>query len=147
MPERRAVPRVRFSISCLDSEWERIREVARRCGVSMNDHLVFAGLSVELDPVPPDTPALALSEGEQRLLFDRVGRLEESMAAGSSGGSIARLRLSLRLMMMTTLRDLVRQGRETELGSLLAEVFGVEAALEVEREFREWMAQEPPLLR
>ena len=146
MPGRPAVPRVRFSISCLDSEWERIREVARRRGVSMNDHLVSAGLSVELDPAAPDTPSLALSEGEQRLLFDRVGRLEESMAAGSSGGSIARLRLSLRLLLMTTLRDLVRQGRETELGPLLTEVFGVEAAPAVEREFREWMASEPPLL-
>ena len=146
MPGRRAAPRVRFSISCLDSEWERIREVARRRGVSMNDHLVFAGLSVELDPAPPDAPALALSEAEQRLLFDRVGRLEESMAAGSSGRSIARLRLSLRLLMMTTLRGLVRQGREAELGPLLADVFGAEAAPEVEREFRQWMEREPPLL-
>ena len=28
MAERRATPRARLTISCLESEWERIREVA-----------------------------------------------------------------------------------------------------------------------
>ena len=67
MPARRKAPRVRLTISCLDSEWERIREIAARRGVSINDHAVSAGLSVELSP-PRDAPALALSEAEQRRL-------------------------------------------------------------------------------
>ncbi len=135
-------PRVRFSISCLDSEWERIREVAQQRGVSINDHVISVGLFVELDPEPPDAPALALSEAEQRRLFDRVDRLAESMlsAAGPSRGSIALLRQSVELLLMTTLRDIARKGREDELAPLLKEVFGDDYGPVVQREFREWMA-------
>ena len=148
MAARGAPPRARFSISCLDSEWERIREVAARRGVSMNDHLVSSGLSVELSPEPAEAPALALSEAEQRLLFERVGRLEANMlsGAGQRGGSIARLRRSVQLLLMTALSDVVRQGRAHELRPLLENVFGAEAAPEIEREFRVWMERTPPPL-
>ena len=44
MAERRATPRARLTISCLESEWERIREVAESRGVSINDHVISAGL-------------------------------------------------------------------------------------------------------
>ena len=54
-------------------------------------------------------------------LLDRVDRLAESMLSAASGGSIERLRQSVELLLMTTLRDLVRQGREHELGPLLVE--------------------------
>lgn len=48
---------------------------------------------------------------------------------------------------MTTLHDLVWQGRSRELGPLLVTVFGPEDGPVVVRQFREWMASEPPLLR
>ena len=146
MPARRASPRVRFSISCLDSQWERIREAAQRRGVWINEHVISAGLTVALGPEPPDAPVLALSEAEQRRLLDRVDRLAESMlaAAGPHGGSIALLRQSVGLLVMTTLRDMVRQGRENELGPLLEDVFGAGAAPELEQKFRQWMEREPP---
>ena len=83
MPARRASPRVRFSISCLDSEWERIREAAQRRGVWINEHVISAGLTVALGPEPPDAPVLALSEAEQRRLLERVDRLAESMLAAA----------------------------------------------------------------
>ena len=111
MAERRATPRARLTISCLESEWERIREVAESRGVSINDHVISAGLNVELDPAQTDAPALALSEAEQRRLLDRVDRLAESMLSAASGGSIARLLQSVELLLMTTLHDLVWQGR------------------------------------
>ena len=78
--------------------------------MSINDHVISAGLNVELDPAQTDAPALALSEAEQRRLLDRVDRLAESMLSAASGGSIERLRQSVELLLMTTLRDLVRQG-------------------------------------
>lgn len=146
MPARRAPPRTRLSISCLASEWERIREVAARRGLSINDHVIRAGLSVALDPASSHEPGLALSEAEQRRLLDRVDRLAMSLLSAASGGSIERLRQSVELLLMTTLRDLVRQGREDELGPLLREVFGPDDGPLVERQFREWMAKEPPLL-
>ena len=147
MVERRATPRARLTISCLESEWERIREVAESRNESINDHVISAGLNVELDPAPTDAPALALSEAEQRRLLDRVDRLAESMLLASSGGSIERLLQSVELLLMTTLQDSVRQGREREIGPLLVAVFGPEDGPVVERQFREWMEREPPLFR
>ena len=140
MPARRKAPRVRLTISCLDSEWERIREIAERRGVSINDHAVSAGLSVELGP-PRDAPALALSEAEQRRLLDRVDRLADSMLSAAPEGAIVHLRQSVGLLIGMELRDLVRQGRGDELGPLLAEAFGSENGPAVERQFREWMAR------
>ena len=147
MAERRATPRARVTISCLESEWERIREVADLRGMSINDHVISAGLGVQLDPVQTDSPALALSEAEQRRLLDRVDRLAESMLSAASGGMIERLLQSVELLLMTTLRDLVRQGREHEFGPLLEAVFGPNDGPVVEGQFREWMASEPPLLK
>jgi uncharacterized protein (DUF1778 family) len=145
MAERRATPRARIAISCLESEWERIREVADSRGASINDHVISAGLNVQLDPAQTDAPALALSEAEQRRLLDRVDRLAESMLSAASGGSIERLRRSVELLLTTTLRDLVREGREHELGPLMVAAFGPRDGPVVERQFREWMARNPPL--
>ena len=146
MAERRATPRARIAISCLESEWERIREVADSRDVSINDHVISAGLNVELDPAQTAAPALALSEAEQRRLLDRVDRLAESMLSADSGGSIERLLQSVELLLMTTLHDLVWQGRSRELGPLLVAVFGPRDGPVVERQFREWMARKQPLL-
>ena len=147
MAERRATPRARLTISCLGSEWERIREVAESRGESINDHVISAGLNVTLDPAPTDSPALALSEAEQRRLLDRVDRLAESMLSAASGGSIERLLQSVELLLMTTLHDLDWQGRSRELGPLLVVVFGPEDGPVVERQFQEWSASKSPLLR
>ena len=148
MEAQRATPRVRIPISCLESEWERIREVAESRGVKINDHVISAGLTVELSPAPPpDAPTLALNEAEQRRLLDRVDRLGEDMLSATKGGAIERLRQSVELLLMTTLHDLVRQGREDELGSLLEDVFGPDDGPLVERQFRKWMENRPPLLR
>ena len=146
MAERPATPRARIAISCLESEWERIREVAESRDVSINDHVISAGLNVQLDPTQEDAPALALSEAEQRRLLDRVDRLAESMLSAASGGSIERLRQSVELLLMTTLDDLVLQSREHEFGPLLVAVFGPDAGPVVERQFRDWMARKPALL-
>ena len=115
--------------------------------MSINDHVIAVRLGVQLDPAQTDAPALALSEAEQRRLLDRVDRLAESMLSAASGGSIERLRQLVELLLMTTLHDLVRQGRSRELGPLLEAVFGPKDGPVVERQFRDWMASGPPLLR
>ena len=148
MRTRGSGERVRVTISCSDLDWERSREIAERRGVSINEHMISAGLNVELDPKALSEPALVLSEAEQRLLFDRVARMAETTlaAAGPRGNSIERLRQSVELLLMTVLRDMVRQGREDELGPLLAEAFGADHAPAIERQFRRWMESETPLL-
>ncbi len=148
MTAHRAGQRARLTISCSVLDWERIREITERRGVSINDHVISAGLNVELDPEVLSGPSIVLSEAEQRLLFDRVTRMAEGTlaAAGPRGNSIARLRQSVELLLMTVLRDMVRQGREDELGPLLAEAFGPDHAPVIERQFRTWMENEPPPL-
>ena len=146
MAERRATVRARLTISCLESEWERIREVADSRDVSINDHVISAGLNVQLDPAQTDAPALALSEAEQRRLLDHVDRLAESMLSEDSGGSIERLRRAVELLLTMTLCDLVREGRSRELGPLMVAAFGPEDGPVIERQFRDWMARNPALL-
>ena len=148
MMARLAAQRARLTVSCSVLDWERIREITERRGVSINDHMISAGLNVELDPEVLSGPSIVLSEAEQRLLFDRVTRMAEGTlaAAGPRGNSIARLRQSVELLLMTVLRDMVRQGREDELGPLLAEAFGPDHAPVIERQFRKWMQNEPPML-
>ena len=148
MRARRPGERVRLTISCSDLDWERSREIAEQRGVSINEHMISAGLNVELDPKALSGRSLVLSGAEQRLLFDRVARMAETTlaAAGPRGNSIERLRQSVELLLMTVLRDMVRQGRDEELGPLLAEAFGPGHAPAIERQFRKWMENEPPLL-
>ncbi len=55
MAEQPATPRARIAISCLESEWERIREVAESRDVSINDHVISAGLNVQLVCCPANT--------------------------------------------------------------------------------------------
>ena len=114
--------------------------------MSINDLVISAGLSVELAPEPQDAPAFALSEAEQRRLLDRVDRLADSMLSAALGGrSFTCLRQSVELLIRMELRNLVRQGREDELGPLLAAAFGLDDGPVVERQFGEWMVSQPLL--
>lgn len=141
---RRAAAEGRFSISCTESEWERIREAAERRGVSINDLLVSAALTVDLGPEPAGEPALALSEAEQRRLLERVDRLAETMLAGAPGASIGRLRRSVALLLWVALDTMVRDGGPERLRPALAAVFGEEATPVLERRFVEWLERRPP---
>ena len=145
MPAGRTIRPVRLAVSCRESEWERIREIALRRGQTINEYMIEAALTVDPDPAP-ETPALALSEEEQRRLFETVERLADGMLAeaGRGQGAIARLRQSVELVLAETLRGMVRQGREAEVLLLLIEVFGAEHGVEVERRFRAWMERGPP---
>ena len=144
MAKRSKIPRARFSISCRESDWERIREIAARRGVSINDHIITAGLTAEPRPEAPE--ARPLSGAERRRVVRRVDLLAESMLAeaGHGAGAIARLRQAVELVLAATLRDLVRQDREHEIGPLLADAFGPEHGPEVERQFRAWMERDTP---
>ena len=88
MTARGSGERVRVTISCSDLDWERSREIADRRGVSINEHMISAGLTVELDPEALSGPSLVLSEAEQRLLFDRVARMAETTLAAAARAAI-----------------------------------------------------------
>ena len=143
MARRSRIPRARFSISCRESDWERIREIAARRGVSINDHIISSGLTAE--PRAEEPEARPLSGAERRRLARRVDLLAGSMLAeaGRGAGAIARLRQAVELVLAATLRDMVRRGREHEIGPLLADMFGAGHGPEVERQFRAWMERDP----
>ena len=142
MPPRREIPMARQSVSCLESEWERIREIALRRGMTINRYLVEAALTA--DPAPK-APALALSEEEQRLLAERVERLADGMLpeAGQGQGAIALMRQSVELVLGETLASMVRQGRDAEIPLLLTGAFGEKRGAQVERWFRARMEGPP----
>ena len=142
MKKPRKVPRTRFSISCRESDLERIREIAARRGVSINEHIISAGLTAEPRPAAPD--ARPLSDAERRRLLETVDRLADGMLGDAGGGAIARLRQAVELVLAATLRDLVRQGRGGEIGTLLRNAFGPDHGPAVERRFRAWMERNPP---
>ena len=70
-------------------------------------------------------------------------RHERLAEAGRGQGAIARLRQSVGLVLVETLRGMVEQGREAEIRPLLIEVSGEEHGTEVERGFRAWMERGP----
>ena len=142
MARQRKPRRTRFTVYCLDSEWERIREIADRRGVSINDHVISAGLTVEPRPKPP--AARPLSDEERRRLLERVDRLADAMLAdaGEDGSAIAQLRKSVSLLLSATLRDLDLQGRGDEIRPLLIETFGMREGPELDRRFRAWIERD-----
>ena len=77
-----------LAISCSDLDWERSREIAERRGVSINEDMISAGLSVELDLEALSGPSLVLTEKEQRQLFDRVVRMADSTLAAVARAGI-----------------------------------------------------------
>ena len=102
--------RVRLTISCPDLDWERIREVAEHRGVSINEHVIGAGLSVDPGDDGPDDGPAALDAREQRELFDRVARLADGMVGAADEGLVPGLHRAMRLVVMAVLHDMVRRG-------------------------------------
>ena len=84
--KRRPPPRA-HSISCTDDEWERVRVLAERRGLSMSRYFVECGLNVDPKAEAPKPPRLVLDEAEQRRLHDTVVRIAERTAAARIGGS------------------------------------------------------------
>ncbi|MCY4591002.1 MAG: hypothetical protein OXE86_10710 [Alphaproteobacteria bacterium] len=138
--ERGGRRRVRLTISCPDLDWERIREAADRRGLSINKHMIGAGLSVELGDDGPGDGSVALSAREQRELFDRVARLADVMVDTADDSLIPSLHRGMRLIVMAVLHDMVNRGRDP--GPVLREVFGTDAASAIEREFQTWLRPE-----
>ena len=77
------------SISCTDAEWERVRRLADRQGMSISRYFVERGLTVELQEEPEAPPCLVLDEREQRELVARIARISErTVSAESEKGGV-----------------------------------------------------------
>ena len=126
--KRRPPPRA-HSISCTDAEWERVRVLAERRGLSMSRYFVECGLNVDPTTETPAPPRLVLDEVEQRRLHDSLVRIAERTAeAGSEEEVLTRIRNALALLVEARMREMVRDAREYELKALLTDLFGERAA-------------------
>ena len=124
----RRLPRA-YSLSCIDSDWGRVRVLAERKGLSISRYMVECGLTVDpqAEPVPP--PRLVLDEAEQRALLGHVTAIaERTVSAEAEEALMIRVRNSLAFLAEEAMRTMMREGREEELRTLLIDLFGEQAA-------------------
>ena len=139
-PGRRPLPRA-HSISCTDAEWERIRVVATRRGLSISRHMVECGLTVDPETEAAPSPRLVLDEAEQRALHDRVIAIaERTVPAQADDAVMARVRNSLSFLVESRMRTMAGEGRAEELRAILTELFGEDAAAKTVERLRTRMS-------
>ena len=142
MRRRRNPATMVHSLSCTDTEWERVRERADAAGLSISRYLVGRALTVELprdgDGKIGPPPRLVLSEGEQREMHDRIAHMFGRMSTGSAKEDrsvLARLGNSVSLVTKAAMLDQVREGRTRQMIALLAELYGEEEAVRIAERF------------
>ena len=129
MRRKRQPPPRAHSISCTDAEWERVRVLAERRGLSMSRYFVECGLNVDPTTEAPVPPRLVLDEAEQRRLHDSLVKIAERTAAAESEEAVlTRIRNALAFLAELRMREMVRDAREYELKALLTDLFGERAA-------------------
>ena len=133
------------SLSCTDTEWERVRERADAAGLSMSRYLVERALTLELprdgDGKLRAPPRLVLSEGEQREMHERIAHVFGRMSTGSAEEDrsvLARLGGSVSRLAGAAMLDLIRDGRTRQVIALLAVHFGEEEAVRTAERFVAW---------
>ena len=149
MRRRRNPATMVHSLSCTDTEWERVRERADAAGLSMSRYLVERALTVELPRDgggkigPP--PRLVLSEGEQQQIHDRIERIYARMSTGSAEEDrsvLARLGGSVSRLAGAAMLDMIRDGRTRQVIALLAVQYGEEEAAGIAERFVAWANSE-----
>ena len=137
------------SLSCTDTEWERVRERADAAGLSMSRYLVERALTLELprdgDGKLRAPPRLVLSEGEQQHIHERIERIYARMSTGSAEEDrsvLARLGRSVSRLAGAAMLDMVRDGRTRQMIALLAEQYGEEEAAGIAERFVAWANSE-----
>ena len=137
------------SLSCTDTEWERVRERADAAGLSMSRYLVERALTVELprdgDGKIGPPPRLTLSEGEQQHIHERIERIYARMSTGSAEEDrsiMAQLGEAVSLVARAAMLGLVREGRTRQMIALLAVHLGEEKAVRIAERFVAWARRE-----
>ena len=126
---RTTSPMVR-TISCPDTDWERVRKRANAAGMSMSQYVVSKALSVELtvgaDDRPRFPPRLVLTEEDQTLIRDRIALIAKRMAEPEDLTDLGKLRKRVNFILAATMNDMVQNGRARELTLILMDLFGPE---------------------
>jgi hypothetical protein len=133
----------KFSISCTDIDWTRIKLAAEQAGAkSAARFVVDRALSVDL-PVPGEnTPEkLVLDPGQQRGLVDQVAEIEKSLRDGPVPEALLeQVQRRVAFLLRAFVEDLVRAGQDELVVATALEVLGHEAVPAV----RAWIEQIRP---
>ena len=133
----------KFSISCTDTEWTRIKLAAEQAGAkSTARFLVDRALRVDLPGPGEDTPqTLVLDAGEQRGLLDQVAKIEKSLRDGPVPEALLeQVQRRVAFLLHAFVADLVRAGQDELVMATAHEVLGQEAVPAV----RAWIERSRP---
>ena len=128
-PARRSRRRKKkYSLSCTEAEWERIKSRARERNLSAGTYAVGRALSARLKAGGSLTPthSLVLSADEQHELLDRVRRLAELVEARDAGGEtlLERIHKGVAFVVDTRMRDMLRAGHADDMEAIAGDLFG-----------------------
>ena len=136
--QRTTSPMVR-TISCPDTDWERVRKRAAAAEMSMSQYVVSRALNTELivdaEDRPRFPPRLVLGEEEQVRIRDQVAMIAERMANSDDLTDLGKLRKRVAFILTATMNDMVESGRTRELTLILADLFGSEEGGRIAEKF------------
>ena len=123
MTDRRVEERATMhSISCSRLEWERIRALADREGVSMSKLLVDRALKRNPPSKVRNPPRLVLNQEEQRILLETVKSVSETVRALEGTDGTPGFAETLRVLFEIRLDAMTRTGRHRTMVRLLEQV-------------------------
>lgn len=122
------------SISCSRLEWERIRALAERDGVSMSKLLVDRALSRNPPSKARNPPRLALSPEEQKSLMETVKAIGKTVRALEGTDRTPGFAETLRVLFEIRLDAMTRTGSHGTMVRLLEQVLQDSRAARIEEE-------------
>ncbi len=129
----------KYSLTCTDDEWERVKARAARRRQSTSAFIVECALAV--DPVRPGMQ-LALDGNEQRTMFDTTVRTEDivlSLVDGTGSSVLESIRDRIAFLTRRAMLKMVLADRRDDLIGILAMRFGEADATVMVRNFCERM--------
>ena len=131
----------KYSLTCTDDEWERVKARAARRRQSTSAFIVECALAV--DPVRPGMQ-LALDGNEQRTMFDTTVRTEDivlSLVDGTGSSVLESIRDRIAFLTRRAMLKMVLADRRDDLIGILAMRFGEADATVMVRNFCERMGR------
>ena len=128
----------KHSLTCTPEEWERLGARASRRGLSSSAYVVECALAV--DPASPGAKAAA--RDEMRALLETAERIEKLVSALAPEAPSVLDSVAARIGFLTrrAMLEMMHEGRDDEIVSLLAIRFGEDKARELVDAFRESLA-------
>ena len=122
----RTAPQGKYSLSCTDRQWQRVKSRAGRQGMSTSRFLVACGLAGAPDPV----------SGE---LYQRVQRIEDRIVGRDFDVEplAEQTRKAVAFLVVATMERMIREGRAGEILAIAGELFDAETLART----RTWVAR------